>query len=419
MGSTPSVLTLEIHLSGFSKLQPSVTMAPACARLVSLEMTPPGLSSPPLLAAPATREGWLVWDRRTPMSVTRHSPRGVSSPSSTPLSTESSPTGTIWRRSGTTPSTMSSVWPLRSSPSSRLRLPSTPRPTGRRWPRSCSRPSTAPPCMSPSRLCSPCTPLAVPPVSSWTLVTVSPTVSPYMKVMPSPTPLFVSTWLSVATLSLPPLRGRSSVTSRRSSAMLLLTSSRRCPPLLPPPPLRSPMSFPTARSSPLVMRGSGALRLSSSLPSLEWRSVESTRPPSTPSGSAMLTSGRTCTPTLSWPVAPPCTPALPIVCKRRSPLLHHPPLRSRSLLPQRGNTPSGSEVPSCLPFPPSNRCGSPNKSTTSAAHPLSTGNASNFSTNLLMQLFEIQLLNRLIFHCHLILIDSLYVHMQFNEIMKM
>merc|ERR1712045_898800 len=39
------------------------------------------------------------------------SPREVSSPSSTPLSTESSPTGTTWRRSGTTPSTTSSAWP--------------------------------------------------------------------------------------------------------------------------------------------------------------------------------------------------------------------------------------------------------------------------------------------------------------------
>merc|ERR1712008_356462 len=77
--------------------------------------------------------------------------------------------------------------------------------------------------------------------------------------------------------------------------------------------------------------------------------------------------------------APPCTPVLLIVCKRRSPLLPHPPLRSRSLLPQRGNTPSGSEATSCLPFPPSNRCGSPSKSTTSAAHPLSTGSASNSS----------------------------------------
>merc|ERR1739842_88417 len=97
-------------------------------------------------------------------------------------------------------------------------------------------------------------------------------------------------------------------------------------------------------------------------------------------------------------------PGIAIVCKRRSPLLPHPPLRSRSLLPQRGNTPSGSEAPSCLPFPPSNRCGSPSKSTTSAAHPLSTGSASNFFTNLLLQLLAFQLLNRFIsslsFDCH-------------------
>merc|ERR1712210_33622 len=198
---------------------------------------------------------------------------------------------------------------------------------------------------------------------------------------------------SVVTLSPPPLSVRLSVTSRRSCAMLPLTSSKRWPPPLPPPPSRSLMSFPTVKSSPSVTSVSVPLRPSSNLPSWEWNPAEST-----------------------WA---PCTPVLLIVCKRRSPLLPHPPLRSRSLLPQRGNTPSGSEVLSCLPFPPSNRCGSPSKSTTSAAHPLSTGNASNFSTNLLMQLFEFQLLNRLFFHCHLIFIDSLYVHMQFNEIMKM
>merc|ERR1719187_839813 len=67
-----------------------------------------------------------------------------------------------------------------------------------------------------------------------------------MKVMPSPTPSSVSTWLavnspttscrsspSVATLSPPPPSVRSFVTSRRSSAMSLSTSSRRCPPPLP------------------------------------------------------------------------------------------------------------------------------------------------------------------------------------------
>merc|ERR1712002_341509 len=62
----------------------------------------------------------------------RHSPREVSSPSSTQLSMELSPTGMIWKRSGITPSTMNSVLPLRSSPSSLLRLPSTPRLTVRR-----------------------------------------------------------------------------------------------------------------------------------------------------------------------------------------------------------------------------------------------------------------------------------------------
>merc|ERR1712130_217744 len=78
----------------------------------------------------------------------------------------------------------------------------------------------------------------------------------------------------------------------------------------------------------------------------------------------MLTSGRTCTPTPSCPEAPPCTPVLLTVCRRRSPP------------PQRGGTPSGSEAPSWLPSPPSSRCGSPSRSTTSAAHPLSTASAS-------------------------------------------
>merc|ERR1712187_581320 len=186
--------------------------------------------------------------------------------------------------------------------------------------------------------------------------------------------------LSVVTLSPPPLSVRLSVTSRKSSAMLPLTSSKRWPPLLPPPPSRSPMSFPTVKSSPSVTRGSVPPRPSSNLPSSEWNPAVSMRPPTTPSCSAMLTSGRTCTPTPSCPEAPPCTPVLLIVCKRRSPLLPHPPLRSRSLLPQKGNTPSGLEDPSCLPSPPSNRCGSPNKNTTNVAHPLSTGNVSKLDT---------------------------------------
>merc|ERR1719370_1104421 len=55
-----------------------------------------------------------------------------------------------------------------------------------------------PPCTSPSRLCSPCTPPAVPPVLSWTPVTVSPTVSPSTRVTLSPTPPSVLPWLAVS-----------------------------------------------------------------------------------------------------------------------------------------------------------------------------------------------------------------------------
>merc|ERR1712223_693661 len=124
------------------------------------------------------------------------------------------------------------------------------------------------------------------------------------------------------------------------------------------------------------MRGSVPPKPSSNLPSSEWNPAVSTRPPTTPSGRISM-------PTPSCPEAPPCTPVLLIVCKRKSPPLLHPPSRSRLLLPQKGNTPSGSEDPSCLPSPPSNRCGSPSKNTMSAAHPLSTGSASNFTTLLI------------------------------------
>merc|ERR1712136_502340 len=89
-----------------------------------------------------------------------------------------------------------------------------------------------------------------------------------------------------------------------------------------------------------------------------------------------LTSVRTCTPTPSCPVAPPCTPVSPTECRRRSPPWLPPPSRSRSSLPLRGSTPCGSVAPSSPPSPPSSRCGSPSRSTTSAAPPLSTASAS-------------------------------------------
>merc|ERR1712193_449342 len=89
-----------------------------------------------------------------------------------------------------------------------------------------------------------------------------------------------------------------------------------------------------------------------------------------------LTSVRTCTPTLSCPAAPPCTPVSLTVCRRRSPPWPPPPSRSRSSLLPRGSTLSGSVAPSWPPSPPSSRCGSPSRSTTSAVPPLSTASAS-------------------------------------------
>merc|ERR1711988_1820213 len=62
--------------------------------------------------------------------------------------------------------------------------------------------------------------------------------------------------------------------------------------------------------------------------------------------------GRTCTPTLSCPEAPPCTLVSLTGCRRRSP-----------------------------PSPPSSRCGSPSRSTMSLAPPSSTGSASKQLTS--------------------------------------
>merc|ERR1712066_540543 len=104
----------------------------------------------------------------------------------------------------------------------------------------------------------------------------------------------------------------------------------------------------------------------------------------------MLTSGRTCTPTPSCPEAPPCTPVLLTACRRRSPPLLPPPSRSRSSLPQRGSTPSGSEASSWLPSPPSSRCGSPSRSTTSAAHPSSTASASKLLTSDMFYILSVK-----------------------------
>ena len=161
-----------------------------------------------------------------------------------------------------------------------------------------------------------------------------------------------------------------------SCAMLLWTLNKRWQLLPLHPPLKRVMNCPTVRLSPLVTRGSGAQRPSSNPHSWEWNHAVSMKPPTTPSWNAMLTSGRTCTPTPFCPEEPPCTPELLTACKRKSLLWLHLPWKLRLLLLQKGNTLSGSEVPSWLRYPPSNRCGFPNRNMTSPVLLSFTGSAS-------------------------------------------
>merc|ERR1712000_544293 len=128
------------------------TTDPVWSRPDLPETTPRAPSSRPLSDARATWVSWWAWDRRTRTSEMRPSPSVVSSRSSTPLSTASSPTGTTWRRSG----------------------------------RSCSRRSTRPPCTLPSRPCCRCTLPDVPPVSCSTLVMVCRTPSPSTRIRSAP-----------------------------------------------------------------------------------------------------------------------------------------------------------------------------------------------------------------------------------------
>ena len=167
-----------------------------------------------------------------------------------------------------------------------------------------------------------------------------------------------------------------SVTSRRSSATSLSTSSRRWALLHHHPLWRRATSFPTVRSSPSATSDSVLQRPSSSLHSLEWNLLVSTRPATTASWSATSTSVRTCTPTPLCLEVPRCSQESPTGCRRRSRTSLHHQWRSRSSLHPRGNTPYGSVAPSWPPSPPSSRCGSASRSTMSPAHPSYTGSAS-------------------------------------------
>merc|ERR1712041_19378 len=77
-----------------------------------------------------------------------------------------------------------------------------------------------------------------------------------------------------------------------------------------------------------------------------------------------------------------------------------PPSRSRSSLPQRGSTLSGSEDPFWPLSPPSSKCGSPSRSTMSAAPPSSTGSASK------LLLFVITFILKQISFCYIHQIGS-------------
>lgn len=69
---------------------------------------------------------------------------------------------------------------------------------------------------------------------------------------------------------------------------------------------------------------------------------------------------------------------LPIVCKKKSPLLPRPPSRSRSSHRRKGNIPYGSVVRFWPHSPPSSRCGSQSRSTTSLDLELYTANVSKY-----------------------------------------
>merc|ERR1712141_105327 len=56
-------------------------------------------------------------------------------------------------------------------------------------------------------------------------------------------------------------------------------------------------------------------------------------------------------------------------------------------------------APSWLPSPPSSRCESPSRSTTSAAHPLSTASASKYFTFFILLFYQCYLFPKFMYYC--------------------
>ena len=157
--------------------------------------------------------------------------------------------------------------------------------------------------------------------------------------------------------------------------MLLWTLKLKWPPLLHHQLWKNHTNCQMVRLLPSETKDSDPLNLSSSRHSWVWKLLVSTKPLTLQSWSATLISARTCTPTTSCQVVPPCTRVLLIVCRRRSPPWPQAPWRSRSSPHQSVNTPSGSVVQSWLHCRPFSQCGSPRLNMMSLAHQLFTVNA--------------------------------------------
>merc|ERR1711865_141552 len=80
-----------------------------CVKPVSPVTTPHVPSFLPLLEDLNTQVSWLVWTKKMPTSVTKPNPNVVFFLLNTQLSTVLLPTGTIWKKSGTTLSTTNFV----------------------------------------------------------------------------------------------------------------------------------------------------------------------------------------------------------------------------------------------------------------------------------------------------------------------
>lgn len=158
--------------------------------------------------------------------------------------------------------------------------------------------------------------------------------------------------------------------------MLLWISSKRCKHQRPLRHWKSPMSCQTVKWSLLATRDSDAPKHSSNHRSSALRSPESTRPHTTRSWNAILTSVKTCTRILFYPAVLLCIQVLPIVCMTRFRNWPHKPWRLRLLRHQNESTRSGLVARFWRRYPLSNRCGSPRLSMTRPVHRLFTENAS-------------------------------------------